>query len=342
MRPFSRRRAFTLIELLVVIAIIAILIALLLPAVQQAREAARRTQCKNNLHQLGLALHNYHDSFNRFPCQTFGTLANGPGSWGSEWRGNSIHTMILPYVDQTPVYNQYDLNCYWDENPPNSCASGKNNRILSRTKIPGFLCPSDPNANTAEGQNNYAGNTGPNFCWTATLNEAVGFFHRRKSMGIRDATDGTSTTILMAEIIKGDNNNSIFRINQGDMVRPIPLTGMNRIKPTQQQLESYGQMCLAGSATHQSFAGFYWASPNSYQTSFNTVAPPNWKYPACHSCSGCGHSDAQGVFPSRSRHEGGTHHLFGDGAAKFLSENIDFNLYQALGSSNQDDVANYE
>ena len=99
MRLFSRRRAFTLIELLVVIAIIAILIALLLPAVQQAREAARRTQCKNNLHQLGLALHNYHDTFNRFPNQTFGTLATGAGSWGSEWRGNSIHVMILPYVE---------------------------------------------------------------------------------------------------------------------------------------------------------------------------------------------------------------------------------------------------
>src|SRR6187455_2473364 len=91
------RRGFTLIEMLVVIAIIAILVALLLPAVQQAREAARRSQCKNNLKQIGLAMHNYHDTFNGFPN---GGIASSVGGWGLSW-----YIRILPYIDQAPVFN---------------------------------------------------------------------------------------------------------------------------------------------------------------------------------------------------------------------------------------------
>ena len=99
----DQRGGFTLIELLVVIAIIAVLIALLLPAVQQAREAARRTQCKNNLKQLGLALHNYHDVFTIFPRGTSGPVIEGLG--GDGWRTYSAHAMILPYIDQAPLYS---------------------------------------------------------------------------------------------------------------------------------------------------------------------------------------------------------------------------------------------
>ncbi len=98
----QRQRGFTLIELLVVIAIIAILIALLLPAVQQAREAARRTQCKNNLKQIGLSLHNYHDVYNSFPN---GTVSTSAGNWGISWWAR-----VLPYVDQAPLYNQRIIN----------------------------------------------------------------------------------------------------------------------------------------------------------------------------------------------------------------------------------------
>ena len=104
MRSLSRKRsAFTLIELLVVIAIIAILIALLLPAVQQAREAARRTQCKNNLHQLGLALHNYHDVYNQFPITCFNN--SGPGlNWSDSSRGTYL-VRLLPYIEQAALFN---------------------------------------------------------------------------------------------------------------------------------------------------------------------------------------------------------------------------------------------
>jgi prepilin-type N-terminal cleavage/methylation domain-containing protein len=106
MSHLRSRRAFTLIELLVVIAIIAVLIALLLPAVQQAREAARRTQCRNNLKQMGLALHNYHDVFNRFPARRYGTTNTGcSGNFCSNSGRITAWIAMLPYIDQAPLYN---------------------------------------------------------------------------------------------------------------------------------------------------------------------------------------------------------------------------------------------
>jgi prepilin-type N-terminal cleavage/methylation domain-containing protein len=130
-----RRRGFTLIELLVVIAIIAVLIALLLPAVQQARESARRTQCKNNLKQFGLGLHNYHDTFRIFPMGTNGSVRDSC-TGGCAWRGFSVHAMILPYIDQAPVYNGMNMNAMYNE---------LENSPLSAVKMPAFRCPSqDP------------------------------------------------------------------------------------------------------------------------------------------------------------------------------------------------------
>src|SRR5579863_9248252 len=121
----SRKKGFTLIELLVVIAIIAILVSLLIPATQQAREAARRSQCKNNLKQIGLALHNYHDAFGSFP-PAFVADANGKPM--HSWR-----VLILPYLDQLPLYKEYNFSEPWD---------GPNNSRLLNRMPPAFSCPS--------------------------------------------------------------------------------------------------------------------------------------------------------------------------------------------------------
>ncbi len=334
----THRRGFTLIELLVVIAIIAVLIALLLPAVQQAREAARRTQCKNNLKQLGLALHNYHDTHKKFPQLTFGTEqapGTGGGLWGSEWRGNSVHTMMLPYADQAPLYNQYDLNRFWDVN-----AAPNTNRTLGRTKIQTFICPSDPQdvLSTEGGGNNYGISTGPNLGWEANLSRGYGVTHRRRSLSMASITDGTSNTIAFGEIVKGDNDNAVYSTKKGDYARNQSVAALNPVKPTAAQMETYGLATAAGGADHRSSAGHSWASPMMDDTGINTIVPPNWKYPNGHECGGCGQGDARGVWGSRSFHVGGSQHCLADGSVRFISENIDFNLYQSIGSADGGDV----
>lgn len=191
LRP--RRRAFTLIELLVVIAIIAILIALLLPAVQQAREAARRTQCSNNLKQIGLAILNYHDSHNRFPLSS---IDAGHGRSG-------VFTSILPFLDQGNIYQAYDFNV-GNSAPANLAAVS--------LRIGAYLCPSAPfrravpivgcDANN-RAPGTYAASTGSTDPW-GTL--ASGAPHNGAivnagsgSTGMRDLTDGASNTFLVGE-----------------------------------------------------------------------------------------------------------------------------------------------
>src|SRR5579859_6029688 len=146
-RVRKSRRGFTLIELLVVIAIIAVLVSLLLPAVQQAREAARRTQCKNNLKQLGLAMHNYHDAYLGFPMGK-NTTASGLTNFPAQAR-------ILPYIDQTNLYNQINFNV----GPTNAA-----NVLAYNTTLPAFRCPTDTDTMQAVigGRSNYYTNTGTN------------------------------------------------------------------------------------------------------------------------------------------------------------------------------------
>lgn len=213
------RRAFTLIELLVVIAIIAILIALLLPAVQQAREAARRSQCKNNLKQLGLAMHNYHDTFGMFAIGSGLDSTLNPWAAGVHRKGSQL-VKILPYVDQAPLYNRIpwegDVDAWFFDT-----ANG-----VRTMAIPTFLCPSDTiSVNTDRSHSNYLcsmgnqrmsdrsgwcsnqfpGNTlgtGSDVGHGSTLDmgRISGMFCRFASAArIRDAVDGTSNVILMGE-----------------------------------------------------------------------------------------------------------------------------------------------
>jgi prepilin-type N-terminal cleavage/methylation domain-containing protein/prepilin-type processing-associated H-X9-DG protein len=239
----NERRGFTLIELLVVIAIIAVLIALLLPAVQAAREAARRAQCTNNLKQIGLAMHNYHSAIDKFPpgmsesTSTFGTFT-GYANWG-EW---SAQAMMLPYMEQTPVYNSINF-CY-----DMIYGSGATTNLTSQTRvINSFACPSDtqvafggspsmsltmyanwgnqggwgPNINSYRGS---VGTTTAVWGWqvgyytcqpdpfnlqggTQCASNSTGLFTYWNCYGIRDCTDGTSNTIAFAESLVGDATN---------------------------------------------------------------------------------------------------------------------------------------
>jgi prepilin-type N-terminal cleavage/methylation domain-containing protein len=203
----TRRSGFTLIELLVVIAIIAILIALLLPAVQQAREAARRTQCKNNMKQIGLALHNYHDVFGVFPM--------GRNSLKTtEYHGHSCHTRLLPYIDQTALYNVMNLNASFVDQP--------NWNTPELTLISAYLCPSNPVTEGVDwtGSTNPAPGADPKQDSARTHYEPISdsgrgrnpalslvvangnglIFHDSKK-STRDVIDGTSNTLAFCEIV---------------------------------------------------------------------------------------------------------------------------------------------
>ena len=302
----TRRSAFTLIELLVVIAIIAILIALLLPAVQQAREAARRTQCKNNIKQLGLALHNYHDVFNIFPNSFHGfnptkTLARvNP-------RNHSWMVMILPYIEQSALHSAIDSESQlYGQTLPNG-------EFVTAQKIVSFLCPSDTYIEAEDhydlATTNYAGSQGFDW-WRRKGTQHEGMFSLQSKVRMRDFKDGTSNTIAVGEVNstgqKGGGRNGgagIPRRGGGEAVfRQWPVT-----------------------ITHETIAanaGYQLTTPDGAAAEDTTW----WKnapyamgpyYIAAHAIN----SDWPG--PS-SLHTGGAQFLLADGSVRFISENIDY------------------
>lgn len=322
----QKYRAFTLVELLVVIAIIGILIGLLLPAVQAAREAARRISCTNNLRQFGLALHNYHDVHRKFPQGAYQAQMGGCGGTPNhDAHGNSPITMLLPYIEQSAIYNKWNWSYGYPCNWP----------AVTLGRIPMLLCPSDLDPADAPTPTNYCISTGPNVGWTFSLNEAVGILHVKTSKALRDVTDGTTNTILAAEIVKGDGGNgehgSPYSI--GDVVRGVQLPpGFRRIKPTVADLKALDIRARSMVSTHYGAIGYYWNAPQPLQSSFNTIAPPNPPYLNCDDFATWGATDGAGLFPSRSRHSGGANHVQCDASVHFISNQIDHDLYQNLGS----------
>ena len=311
-KSLQAKPAFTLIELLVVIAIIAILIALLLPAVQQAREAARRTQCKNNLKQIGLALHNYHDTYNLFPPGSFWNIT----SRGRTYHQGSLLTHILPYMEQANIFNQIPFN-----NPPapnyniNDATIAGGQLMRTVFKVPGYICPSDTagsNYNGISTVQNYAGSKGasnagspaggnPNATGPLCADLFLSFrkgeiggsgvsgpFHRNGfSCSMRHITDGLSNTIFVGE------------------VRPE---------------------CSAHIRNG-------WLEANDGQGMASTLYPINFDTCSQDSASGCKwFANWTNEFAFRSRHVGGAQFLLGDGAVRFISENIDHEAYNRLGA----------
>ena len=367
-RVSTARRGFTLIELLVVIAIIAVLVAILLPAVQQAREAARRTQCKNNLKQLGLAMLNYEETYGMLPRQINPSGQNvdnpatpQPNDGNGVWRGSNLWIRTLPYMDQVGVYSRIPLGTEYDtitdfaDLDPNRPSL----RDVNEAEIAAFQCPSDlryvPSANDISFANfqpagvNYAVSLGSEFGFESGNRnwQNNGAIQLHANNQIRDFLDGTSNTVMVSEFIKGDSNaaklsDTDHKFNAGG-TQPA-----NYSNPTQQEIETFGVECDAtpeltdpNNFAHRAMSecGRLLTSPTYGTTSFNTIATPNWIHRSCFRSTGCGVCcDRPGVVPPRSRHPGGVNATMADGKVFFLTEGVDYDLWKAMGTRANNDV----
>ncbi|MCR9198806.1 MAG: DUF1559 domain-containing protein [Planctomycetaceae bacterium] len=362
MKRTMRRRAFTLIELLVVIAIIAILIALLLPAVQQAREAARRTQCKNNLKQFGLALHNYHDVFNAIPhaCTLAAATPTGQAANANQFRRFSAHLALLPYVEQANLYEATIA----DLAPVGGNAASWNTTPAVITQTPHLLCPSDGivsgNLEQRPAQTNYMFSRGDNAwdynpAWHGNNGNGLrGFFNGVRGDGqagsarrFRDVTDGLSNTIAMGERIKATAGGT--RILDGATTTAVSNGGRDNPSLCMASVAA-GEYITLGDERGSRLAGVRAYDGAPAFTSITTVLAPN--RPSCKNGNNNSH-DVDGIMTMSSRHTGGAQILLGDGSVRFLSENIDtgdltsqpvtggqspYGLMGALGSINGGEV----
>ena len=302
MRIQRWRRGFTLIELLVVIAIIAILIALLLPAVQQAREAARRSTCKNGLKQLGIALHNYHDVYTVFPA-----LRTGPSTVAtSNQITYSWQYSLLPYIEQPALFALAKTGPAAPWNDPS----------VFSTKLPVLLCPSDPNASISGGDNpagcSYRACIGDSLLNNNTLTNTRGLFANLKCYGFRDMIDGSSNTLALGEGAIGQNQGGTWPQKLGSVAAGLP--GLTTPSACQASISTGVYTGTKGTWA----PGGRWGDGYTYFSSFNTVLPPNSA--SCASTTN-DHNSYTLISPS-SYHTGGIQVVLGDGSARFISENI--------------------
>ncbi len=307
MRTRTTDRGFTLVELLVVIAIIGILIALLLPAVQAAREAARRSQCSNNLKQLGLAVHNYHDTFKVFPPGVVAARLNAGTTFPTNM---SWMPLLLPFMEQAPLYDQLQPYIV-------TRASSNFPSAIMNTVIAGLTCPSDPNKGkktTIHGEADPPPDNNDGFCGNYLLcngSEQVtegtggnsfrmnGMFYYLSNTNMAMVIDGTSNTVMSAEVLV------------------VPET----------------------STSHRDWRGRYYRAEH-LSSIFSTYLPPNTtSADLCRTCQAgspyyapCTASTPTQVLYARSRHPGGVQAGLADGSVRFVSETVNTATWQAAGT----------
>ncbi len=343
MSPAKARQAFTLIELLVVIAIIAILIGLLVPAVQKVRESAARTQCINNLKQLGLACHAYHDAIGRFPGGGTYTQRTGNAAIDCHTPQGSWLVYTLPYMEQTALHSRIKpylgkYNASWPADPQNDgIAMAVNAGVLPAT-LPFGRCPSDPFDSSAP-VCNYVGSMGPQcmgggpyeqYCDGANFSPALGYgpsaamgsgtditrlrgmFNRRgDAVKMAMVTDGSSNTILIGETLAGEQGYNGIWDAASWQGREFHLKGM--------------------------FYARNWADAEGGNAHCTTIIPiNNTTLPCPGPCD-----DYTISFGFKSKHTGGANFVFADGSVHFLTQGINHRTYQALGCRNDGSVVDF-
>lgn len=319
------RRGFTLIELLVVVFLIGVLMAMVLPAVQAAREAARKVRCQNNLKQIGLALAGYESTHRVFP---FGVGGGGPPEFVPRW---SAQAMMLGQLDQGPLFHSMNFSFVpWGHHstysPPNATALSVHLNV--------FYCPSDSDNLDEEfglAHNNYRGNSGTRpvnllTSWPGTEGRNDGAFWYQSAVRVSHIRDGTSNTALFSERCLGD---PMVLDSKGDYYDLSSTVGSLAV-----ECAKVGPATAVRIESHGEWSGQRWADGNVFYTRYHHVLSPN--HPSCNSAEDDFTGEA--VVTATSRHPGGVNLLRADGSVRFVRDTINAKTWQALGSISGNEV----